>query len=87
MMEVNKICGILILVQGIICAKKKNMFVELNDTIGENISFSDDSKISVKGKGSILIYLTPSDRFQFLCTIKDTLEGFDLNPFCMWVAT
>lgn len=35
----------------------KNMFVELDEIIGENVTFGDDSKILVKDKGDIFILL------------------------------
>ena len=34
---------------------KRNMFVELNESVAGNVSFGDDSEVSVTGKGNILI--------------------------------
>ena len=34
---------------------RKSMFVELNESMSGNVSFGDYSKISMKGKGNILI--------------------------------
>ena len=35
---------------------KKSMFMELNKSVADNISFGDDSEISVKRRGNILIH-------------------------------
>ena len=34
---------------------RRSLFVELNESVSGNVSFGDDTKISVKGKGNILI--------------------------------
>ena len=47
---------------------RKNMFVELNESVSENVSFGDDSKIPVKGKGNILIRLRDG-RHQFISNV------------------
>lgn len=41
------------------------MFVELNESMINNVSFSDESKIPVKSKGKIMIQLK-NDRYQFI---------------------
>ena len=40
----------------------------LNESVSENVSFGDDSKISVKGKGRILIRMR-DDRYQFISNV------------------
>lgn len=36
---------------------KKNLFVELDESVSSNVTFGDGSRIPVKGKGKILIQL------------------------------
>ena len=47
---------------------RKDMFVELNESISRNVSFGDDSIIAVKGKGNILIRLKDG-RHQFISNV------------------
>jgi len=47
---------------------KRSMFVELDESIGGNVSFGDDSRILVKGKGNILIRLKDR-RHQFISNV------------------
>ena len=53
----KKTHGTLTLVQATICEEKKSMFIDLDESISVNVSFGDNSKIPVKGKGKILIRL------------------------------
>ena len=47
---------------------KRSMFVELNKTVSGNVSFGDDSKIPVKGRGNILIFLK-NGKHQFISNV------------------
>lgn len=46
----------------------KNLFVELDEKVGGNISFGDSSKIPVMGKGKILIQLKDGSQ-QFISNV------------------
>ena len=47
---------------------RKDMFVELDESISGNVSFGDDSTIAVKGRGNILIRLKDG-RHQFISNV------------------
>ena len=47
---------------------RKDMFVELNESVSGNVSFGDDSTIAVKGRGNILIRLKDG-RHQFISNV------------------
>ncbi|KAE8699231.1 BTB/POZ and MATH domain-containing protein 4-like [Hibiscus syriacus] len=47
---------------------RKDMFVELYESVSENVSFGDDSTIAVKGRGNILIRLKDG-RHQFISNV------------------
>ena len=55
MKEVNIIHGTLIPMQGIICVEKRSMFVELDESMNDNVAFRDESKVAMKGRGNNLI--------------------------------
>ena len=57
MQKVKIIHGTLIPVQAIICVEKKSMFVELHELVSGNVTFGDDLKVAMKGRGNILIRL------------------------------
>ncbi|PKU78070.1 Retrovirus-related Pol polyprotein from transposon TNT 1-94 [Dendrobium catenatum] len=71
---------------------KRSMFVELDETVGGNVSFGDDSKIEVKGKGNILIrlkngnhqfisnvYFVPNMRSNILSLGQLLEKGYDIH--------
>ena len=56
-MEVIKVAkkthGTLTLVQATICSEKKSMFVDLDESVSGNVSFGDNYKTPIKGKGKV----------------------------------
>lgn len=48
--------------------EKRSMFIELDESIGGNVSFEDESKIVMKGKDNILIRLK-NGKHQFISNI------------------
>ena len=47
--------------------------MELNESVSENVAFGDESKIEVKGKGNILIYLKNGEH-QFISNVYYVLN-------------